>query len=240
MSLIEQYSKEELEQIVKNSVSYRETLQKLGYTYFGGTNLDMLKKVLEKNNIDYSHFTGQRKNTVKRTEENTFCENSTVAQSTLRKKYYEGNYSEYICAICGIDSWNGKKLTLRLDHINGINNDDRLENLRWVCPNCDSQLDTFCKGYKNKMVKKYYCIDCNKEITAKATRCVACQQKNRQTTVRPSREELKDLIRNTSFTQIGKMYNVSDNSIRKWCDGYNLPRNVSEIKKYSDKEWKEI
>ena len=111
MSLIEQYSKEELEQIVKNSVSYRETLQKLGYTYFGGTNLDMLKKVLEKNNIDYSHFTGQRKNTVKRTEENTFCENSTVAQSTLRKKYYEGNYSEYICAICGIDSWNGKKLT---------------------------------------------------------------------------------------------------------------------------------
>ena len=54
------------------------------------------------------------------------------------------------------------------------------------------------------------------------------------------REDLKKLIRSMSFTSIGKKYNVSDNAIRKWCDKYNLPRKVSEIKKYSDEEWELI
>ena len=52
-----------------------------------------------------------------------------------------------------------------------------------------------------------------------------------------SRDNLKELIRSTSFTQIGDMYNVSDNTIRKWCDKYNLPRKVSEIQKYTEEEW---
>lgn len=55
-----------------------------------------------------------------------------------------------------------------------------------------------------------------------------------------SREELKKLIRTTSFTQIGKQFGVSDNAIRKWCDKYNLPRKVSDIKKISDKDWELI
>lgn len=58
----------------------------------------------------------------------------------------------YVCAVCKMKpEWNGKPLSLRLDHINGINNDHRLENLRFVCPNCDSQLPTFCwKNVKRK------------------------------------------------------------------------------------------
>lgn len=54
---------------------------------------------------------------------------------------------------------------------------------------------------------------------------------------RCSREELKALIRNTPFTTIGKHFNVSDNAIRKWCDFYNLPRRVKDIKAFSDEEW---
>lgn len=57
---------------------------------------------------------------------------------------------------------------------------------------------------------------------------------------RPSREEFKDLIRNNSFVSIGKMFGVSDSAIRKWCDSYNLPRKVSDIKKISDKDWENI
>ena len=92
---------------------------------------------------------------MKRTEENTFCENSTVDQKTLRKKYFQGNYSEYKCSICGQDPyWNGKPMTLILDHINGINNDDRLENLRWVCPNCNIQLPTTGRGNSKSLKKK--------------------------------------------------------------------------------------
>ena len=77
----------------------------------------------------------------------------------------------------------------------------------------------------NKDNSSGLCIDCYKQSNNKK---------------KPSREELKILIRTLPFTQIGEKYNVSDNAIRKWCDNYNLPRRVSDIKKYSEEEWKNI
>ena len=73
-------------------------------------------------------------------------------------------------------------------------------------------------------------------------RCRSCAAKlqPRKIDNRPNREELKELIRNNSFVSIGKQYNVSDNAIRKWCDSYNLPRKVSEIKSYSEEDWSKI
>jgi hypothetical protein len=56
------------------------------------------------------------------------------------------------CSVCGISEWCGKTLTLHLDHINGKNNDDRLENLRLLCPNCHSQTDTYCGGNVGRAV----------------------------------------------------------------------------------------
>jgi 5-methylcytosine-specific restriction endonuclease McrA len=58
------------------------------------------------------------------------------------------NRLEYKCANCGIKEWNNLPLSLQLDHINGVNNDHRLENLRFLCPNCHSQTDTY--SGKNK------------------------------------------------------------------------------------------
>lgn len=89
-------------------------------------------------------------------------------------------------------------------------------------------------------VKKYYCIICGKEITRGAEMCPACYRTKARTVERPSRENLKNLIRTTAFTTIGKKYNVSDNTIRKWCKAMNLPYKVSEIKKYTDEEWVKI
>ena len=66
-----------------------------------------------------------------------------VVRSKLKMKLLREG-AEYACAICGISEWNGMKLGLRLDHINGKNGDHRLENLRLICPNCDSQLPTYC------------------------------------------------------------------------------------------------
>ena len=89
----------------------------------------------------------------------------------------------------------------------------------------------------------WYCRSCGIEVTRGNTRCVECAAKERRTTPnkeRPSREELKSLIRNTSFAELGRRYNVSDNAIRKWCDAYHLPRKVTEIKQYTDEEWKSI
>lgn len=84
------------------------------------------------------------------------------------------------------------------------------------------------------------CIDCGKQIGRGSTRCVSCQGKNSRTELKITREELKNLIRTTSFLQIGKQFNVSDNAIRKWCDKFNLLRKKTEINSYSDAEWKLI
>lgn len=62
----------------------------------------------------------------------------------LKKRLLKENILDDKCDICGIDEWNGKKLIMQLDHINGISNDHRLENIRLLCPNCHSQTDTWC------------------------------------------------------------------------------------------------
>lgn len=80
------------------------------------------------------------------------------------------------------------------------------------------------------------CAICGKAISPKATICSTCSHK----TNRPSRIVLKDLIRNTSFCEIGRMFNVSDNTIKKWCDFYNLPRLRSSIKKIDDLTWQQL
>lgn len=87
-----------------------------------------------------------------------------------------------------------------------------------TCPICNKQFVSF-----KKLDQKY----CSYE----------CAQIAQRRVERPNREEFKQLIRTTPFTTIGKQFGVSDNAIRKWCDNYNLPRRVSEIKKYSEEEW---
>lgn len=243
-ALIDQYSKEELEQIVSQSLSMKEVIDKLGYATHSGSNNNTVKNRINKYNIDISHFTTNQ-SIVQRTEENVFIENSTASQATLRRWYQKGNYTPYICSICGQEPiWQGKELTLILDHINGSNHDDRLENLRWVCPNCNQQLDTTNgKNRKQQYTKKKFCVDCGKEISLNSIRCLDCANKKRAVSLEDmpiTREELKELIRTTPFTTIGTNFNVSDNAIRKWCDKFNLPHTKKEINSYSDKEWADI
>ena len=88
---------------------------------------------------------------IRRNNEDVFVENSDYARHHIKKRVLEENLIEYRCGCCGIGpEWNNKPMPLILDHINGTNNDNRLENLRFVCSNCDSQLDT----YKSKNRKK--------------------------------------------------------------------------------------
>lgn len=81
------------------------------------------------------------------------------------------------------------------------------------------------------------CPDCGKYISNGAKYCIECNAKHARTVERPSREELKKLIRTIPFTTIGKQFNVSDNAIRKWCKAENLPFKQKDIKQYTDKEW---
>ena len=96
------------------------------------------------------------------------------------------------------------------------------------------------KSTKKSKIEPNRCIDCDKIINNRSQRCEDCEHKRQRKTEWPQRDELKKLIRTQSFSSIEKKYNVSDNAIRKWCKNYNLPTKKSEIKKYSDEEWKEV
>lgn len=95
-------------------------------------------------------------------------------------------------------------------------------------------------------IKTNKCVDCGRPISHGAFRCRSCASvyRNNQENIGPenriTREELKNLIKTESFLSIGKMYEVSDNAIRKWCDFYNLPRTKTEILGYSQEEWNNL
>jgi hypothetical protein len=127
------------------------------------------------------------------------------------------------CEICEIgSSWNNKPLVLQLDHINGINNDNRLENLRLLCPNCHSQTDTFSGKHK----RKNRCLDCDKAIRWDSKRCVICERTYR---IGDSKEifeinpnDLQKLIWEMPMIKIAEIYNCSDKTIAKKIKKYNL------------------
>lgn len=107
----------------------------------------------------------------------------------------------------------GEKVVLILDHINGINNDNRLENLRFACPNCNSQLKTHCQGSKVFF----------KEISKIDKRKIKHDRFETRKVEWPSKEELSELLNNKiSYTKIGLKYGVSDNAVRKWCKKYEI------------------
>jgi ribosomal protein L44E len=66
-----------------------------------------------------------------------------ATRASVRKKIIKDQLIKYECNMCKLSEWNGKQLSLHLDHINGKNGDHRLENLRFLCPNCHSQTETY-------------------------------------------------------------------------------------------------
>ena len=139
-ALLDTYSDEDFIKIVKNSSSYSELCLKLGYKSKSGDLINRIKVRFNKLNLTENDFKVRTR--INRNAENIFIENSTADQKTLRRWFSQGNYVEYKCSICGLKEWQNKSISLILDHINGNNKDDRLCNLRWVCPNCNSQLET--------------------------------------------------------------------------------------------------
>lgn len=156
------FSKEQLETAVKNSLSISEVCRKLGIVPRGG-NYKTLKSKLTNYNISIIHFTGKGWNQGKRFKkfskeyslEEALVKNSPyINGNSLKKRLIRENILSYKCDTCKLDSWNRKFITLELDHINGINNDNRLSNLRLLCPNCHSQTQNF-RG-KNKLKNNNY------------------------------------------------------------------------------------
>ena len=151
-SKVYQVSDEVFKDIVANANTYSDCLRALGLTTRGGSSSDILKRRIAELNCSTEHFgTLQMKSpSAKYDLDEILVENSTYANiSRLKIRLINEGRLEYKCACCGnTGEWQGQKLTLQLDHINGKNNDHRIENLRLLCPNCHSITETYAG--KNK------------------------------------------------------------------------------------------
>lgn len=207
---------ENLKNVITQSRTYSEVLKRLGIRAAGG-NFDTLKKYIKKYEIDIKHFEAYkvrneklsefRKNFVKKDIQDYLVQGSDYNRGHLKERLYSEKIKERNCEICGQgEEWNGKKMSLILDHINGIWNDNRIENLRIVCPNCNATLETHCGKQKKKktLEKKITEVDFTK----------------RRKVDRPEYAVLIKEISEVGFVSVGKKYGVSDNAIRKWVKFY--------------------
>jgi len=158
--------------------------------------------------------------------EQILIKNSPYSSRTrLKKRLINEGLLEYKCTKCGnIGQWNGELLSLQLEHKNGINNDNRLENLELLCPNCHSQSKTY-SGKNRKGTKKLYYCKCGAEIKKNSKTCVKCRNKtinfkNRKVKNRPTKEKLLNEISEYGYRRTGRKYGVSDNAIRNWQKQY--------------------
>lgn len=139
-------SDDEFKKIVSEAQSYSDCLRALGLTTKGGSSTDILKRRIKELNCSIEHFGKQNISpNIKYSLEEILIENSPYANiSRLKIRLVKENKLKYKCACCGNKGeWLGQELTLQLDHINGVNNDHRIENLRFLCPNCHSITNTY-------------------------------------------------------------------------------------------------
>lgn len=197
-----------------------------------GSALRLLKRQLTEFGIDYAHIPqGRDANrgrkfrspTNKLSSTIVLQENSDHSRATARRCILRECLLEYKCKLCDQGSvWNGSKLTLNLDHINGIRNDHRLVNLRFLCPNCDSQSST----YGGRNITYYHYCDCGNKVVKRQRKCSSCKLHNKKLrpTRSPSKEELSVLIWQLSALEIGKRFGVSDVAVAKWCKKFGLEK----------------
>lgn len=220
---------ENLKKIVEICKTYKDVISCLGLN-INGTNYKKVKKLIKENELSTEHFLNHSdymKNYFRHgkipIDEILIKDSQYQNRSAIKKRLVNEGYKEYKCVMCDNEGqWNGKKISLILDHINGVNNDNRLENLRFLCPNCNATLDTHCgKNIKNKKnVKEKKKIPFDFYI-----------KKNEQLRVveRPNYEVLIKEIKEMGYSATGRKYGVSDNSIRKWVKTYEKLKNGSIV-----------
>lgn len=240
------YTKELMEEAIKNSYSIAEVCRKIGLKPHG-SNYKTIKSKIELYNLDISHFTGQRWNKEKSLSEETariplekiLQKGVIYCSDTLKKRLIKLGLKENKCEVCGLS---GDEVTLELHHINGDHYDNRLENLQLLCPNHHSKTPNFRnKGGSNTTeairleIKKNHltiCEYCGKEFYTPRLDKIQrfCCREHYEAYMKEHREsseitkdkliELCDKYNN--ITQIAEKLNSTRPTIRKYLIQYNL------------------
>jgi Zn finger protein HypA/HybF involved in hydrogenase expression len=220
-------SDDELAEAVASSPSLSHALRKLGLSPNGGTHGHYTKRVKEAG-ISTEHFLpnrntyGIRRDKLKPSEilvRRESGSNRTHRSYLLRALLELG--VEYKCVSCNSASvWNGKPLTLEIDHIDGNRNNNQKNNLRFLCPNCHSQTETF----SNKKLRRK-CKQCETDIrqNSKNGFCRKCAHPKKTKIKWPDDAVLFAMLAESNYTQVGKKLGVSDNAVRKHVEKIKHP-----------------
>lgn len=236
-SIIFKLGKEKLQNLFDTHKTYADIMKAIGYTSFSD-NYKTLHSAVLYFSIDLNNFkiknTEHIKNNLSLTSFNnlTYLEliGTAKTRQSIKRYIITKNLIPYVCSECGNDgNYNDKPLILQLDHIDGNPINNVLENLRFLCPNCHSQTDTFAGKKPSKLLN---CEGCGKIINVKNKHgmCQKCYfdselfsnkissgEYKRHKKFEVSKEDLEKLIEEYPFTKIGEMFGVSDKAIRNRC-----------------------
>jgi hypothetical protein len=247
---VPRYDEQTARAAVETSLSYSEALRKLGLRPAGGNHKLFRRYVDEVWKIPTSHFDQARVRTQSLRQRvaiplvEVLVEGSSYSRHSLKARLYEAGLKYRRCEVCGQgELWRGESMSLILDHINGVPDDNRLENLRILCPNCNATLDTHC-GRKNVTTPRTRnCELCGREFAPKYRGHAYCssacgsRHANRhrkprpesRKVERPSYEQLLKELSEMSVLAVGRKYGVSDNAVRKWLRWYEAQAARAEV-----------
>ena len=232
------FSEADARAAIAGSICWADALRRLGYAV-KGANYRMLQKWARRWGIETAHFDphiGRRRaaHTMQIPLDEVLVENSTYNRFDMKRRLLAAGLLEPSCELCSQgEVWHGRRMSLVLDHINGVSNDNRIENLRMVCPNCAATLDTHCG---RNLPRDRVCPGCGASFVPRNIRHRYCSQKCwgavngtalrgvpapvRRKVERPSYEQLMADVASMSFLAMGRKYGVSDNAVRKWIRWY--------------------
>jgi hypothetical protein len=232
------FTEEAARAAISQSVCWSDALRKLGYTS-RGANYQTLQWWTKRWGIATDHFDPNigrfRAGRARRLPlKEVLVQGSAYPRGHLKRRLFAAGLKQAICEMCGQgESWNGRPMSLVLDHINGISNDHRLENLRIVCPNCAATLDTHCgrnlprerscagcgQGFAPKTIQHRYCSETCWGLVA-AERYRGIPHPETRKVERPSYEQLQVDVAAMSMLAVGRKYGVSGNAVRNWLRWY--------------------